>query len=93
VADAGPGRREAQLVEPLLVEDLGHQPHVLLDADLVATCHADAAGLLTTVLQGEHPEVHQGRHVDRSRHVHGDHATLLARLVPGARMIGPDQDR
>jgi len=67
--------------EALLGEDLGHEPHVLLEPHLAAAGDADAASLLAPVLQGEDAEVAEPRHVRRPRHAHAEHPALLARLV------------
>ena len=42
-----------------LVEDLGHQPHAPVLADVLAVAGDDAAGLLAPVLQGIEAEVGQ----------------------------------
>jgi hypothetical protein len=40
-----------------LVEDLGHEAHVLEDEDLGAVAHRDSRGFLAPMLEGVEPEV------------------------------------
>ena len=51
------GEVAAQRGQVRLVEDLGDQPHVLVDEDLRPSLTAMPGGLLAAVLQGVQPEV------------------------------------
>src|SRR5690606_13361889 len=48
-----------QGVEGGLVEDLGHEAHVLVDEDLLTVAGGDARGLLSAVLEGVQSEVRE----------------------------------
>jgi hypothetical protein len=54
-----PGQR----VERGLVEDLRHQPHVLVDQELLAVGGRDARGLLAAVLERVQTEVRELGHL------------------------------
>ena len=59
VARVADGDVAVEVVERLLVEDLGHQPHLLDHVHLVAVADPDARRLLAAVLERVQPEVRE----------------------------------
>jgi hypothetical protein len=49
-------------LEAGIVKDLGHQPHVLIEVNLIVVKGGNARRLLPPVLQGIETKVGQGRH-------------------------------
>src|SRR5690606_18457169 len=71
-----------QGVERRLVEDLRHEPHVLVDEDLRTVARRDARGLLAAVLPGVEAEVAELGHLF-ARRPHAEHAAgILWALLP-----------
>ena len=80
VARVADGRDAGQTVEPLLVEDLGDEPHRALRAEHCAVGGDDAARLLPAVLQLVEAEVGEPRGVVVP--VDAEHAALVAEAAP-----------
>src|SRR4029077_2803231 len=69
-----------EVLEVLLVEDLGDQAHVLVDADALTVGDGDARGLLPPVLERVEPELGEVGDVLAGT-VDAEDATLLVEAV------------
>ena len=88
VAAVADGDVPAQCRQAALVEDLGDQPHVLVDEDLLAVARGDARGLLAAVLQGVEAVVGQLGDILARRPDTEDTAGVLGSLFTGEQVVG-----
>ena len=74
--------------EVALLEDLGHEPEVLVDGNAVVVAHGDASALLPAVLQRLQAEVGHAPHLLAGRADSDDSALLLGAVVLVLEQVG-----
>jgi hypothetical protein len=70
-----------------LVEDLGHEAHVLEDEDLGAIAYRDSRGFLTPMLEGVEPEVRELCDLFTRSPDPEDAASVLRALLAGKQIV------
>ena len=91
VAHVADGVTARQLLQGLLVEDVGHEPHRAVHEVVASGRRGDATALLAAVLQGVEAEVGDVRRLGMG--VHPEHAALVVEAVGFAlaqqRLVSP----